>query len=444
MTPTRTDRRDGDTYSTIRSPFRRDRDRILYSPAFRRLAGVTQVVSPYHGQSSHNRLIHTIKVGQVARGIADQLHYTHGGRPLSPDLLDVLDPDVVEAASLAHDLGHPPFGHAGESQLQELFPGGARDSFEGNAQSFRIATRLVARKGDERGLNLTRATLRALLKYPWLYSETPENGEKMKWGAYEDDRAAFHFAMTSTSSSPATPPIKSLEAAVMDWADDVTYAIHDVEDFFRAGLIPLDEIRRRTGRWPAFARWYVKEHPRNSQLHLDQARDLLGDLLPSDQDLNGRKTRRDIDLALFVSRGIDQCIKETTLESNYSTGEFNLKPPDHLRGAVDVLKQLVHYFVISGPELCAAQTGQRKMIEAVFDYFCRQANKVEDHNKAHLPVLALDAAKKARKKGRLKAARVACDALCELTDTQVISLYGMLTGNDNSMRDLHRTSTWSV
>ena len=149
-----------------------------------------------------------------------------------------LDPDVVEAASLAHDLGHPPFGHDGEEVISELLDSCDRDGFEGNAQSFRIVTRLAthtdntAAPTDEVGLNLTRATLNAILKYPWLRSEPGKPRDK--WGAYGADRTRFEWARSGWSDG-----LCSLESRLMDWADDVTYAVHDLEDFYRAGLIPL-------------------------------------------------------------------------------------------------------------------------------------------------------------------------------------------------------------
>ena len=144
----------------FRTPHQRDRDRILYSSAFRRLAEVTQVVAANSGYVFHNRLTHSLQVGQVGRRIAEKLNQTQ------PESREFVSPDVVEAACLAHDLGHPPFGHTAEHTLNEL----ARNfgGFEGNAQSFRIVTRLASRSPNYSGLDLTAATLAASLKYPWL------------------------------------------------------------------------------------------------------------------------------------------------------------------------------------------------------------------------------------------------------------------------------------
>src|SRR5690349_22051010 len=149
------------------SPFRVDRDRIAASPHFARLAGVTQVVSPNGaGLLLHNRLTHSLQVAQVARAIAERLGEESG--PVV-DKLGGCDPDVVEAAALAHDLGHPPFGHLGEQVLDRLARHrfGLPDGFEGNAQSFRIVTTTDVRGPKALGLDLTVAVRAAMLKYPW-------------------------------------------------------------------------------------------------------------------------------------------------------------------------------------------------------------------------------------------------------------------------------------
>ena len=161
-----------------RGHFQRDRDRILYSSAFRRLAGVTQIVRTGESDVFHTRLTHSIKVAQVGRRLSERLLNDQ------PDECKVfrVEPEVVEAACLAHDLGHPPFGHIGESQLDKLLEEQEdRDGFEGNAQSFRVLTKLAVRFEDVDGLNLTRATLAATLKYPWLRNK--EDAKKKDKGS---------------------------------------------------------------------------------------------------------------------------------------------------------------------------------------------------------------------------------------------------------------------
>ncbi|MCZ2402864.1 deoxyguanosinetriphosphate triphosphohydrolase [Paenarthrobacter sp. Z7-10] len=241
--------------NSYRSPFERDRARVLHSSALRRLGAKTQVVAPDTDDFVRTRLTHSLEVAQVGREL---------GRALG------CDPDVVDTACLSHDLGHPPFGHNGESALNDLAH--AIGGFEGNAQTLRLLTRLEPKvldhRGDPAGLNLSRASLDAACKYPWAAADAPviHGSRSSKFGAYQDDLPVFEWLRAGSPDGHSC-----IEAQVMDLADDISYSVHDVEDAIVAGhfqLKWLDNPDQRSRVIGYTQQWYL---PHADSVAIDEA-----------------------------------------------------------------------------------------------------------------------------------------------------------------------------
>ena len=277
-----------------------------------------------------------------------------------------VDPDVVEAAALAHDLGHPPFGHVAEELLDDLVKeSGNSDGFEGNPQSFRVVTKLALRHRDFQGLNLTRATLNAILKYPWL-RRTDGGLHERKWGAYSSELDEFSWARELSTSG-----VRSPEAELMDWADDIAYSVHDLDDFYRAGLIPLDRLLTDVGERRRFlesvqSRW--KRQERRSDL------DVWDELAEAFDAMANRiwTAHRHLDRPYTGVRDQRADLRSLTasLIRRYVTDAITLREPSSLtnRGVditpeyemeVKILKELTWEYVIDNPALATQQYGAK-------------------------------------------------------------------------------------
>lgn len=424
-----------DRAGSERTPGQRDRDRILYCSAFQRLAYVTQVTASEGGYSFHNRLTHSLKVAQVGRRNAERLIAQARRGELEGEAAaqaELLDPDSVEAACLAHDLGHPPFGHICEWALRKVAQdalGDSFDAFEGNAQSFRIVTRLAARRSDP-GLDLTRRTLDGLLKYPWSYSVNSTEKAHRKWGYYADDVEAFRFVRPDGAGS------KSLAAEIMDWADDLTYAVHDLDDFFRADLIPLHRLADdRAPEFETFLRL------------LDEARDAepegfpkyttdelaaaliraLKDHAPDSRYENTRSDRTSV--REFGSQLITRYLNAFRLVVDGDDGSARLDIDPGRRCEVEALKLLVRIFVIRRPGLAVVQHGQERMMGDLFKlYFEASERGSRGDRRLFPPEARIRLGKEPLAEQR---ARIVIDFLAGLTEAGAAKLYQRLNGGSS-------------
>lgn len=412
-----------------RTPFQRDRDRILYTSAFRRLGGITQVVSPTERVLVHNRLTHTLEVAQVARRLAEKLC----NDPLTAEAIEAaggVDPDVAEAAAFAHDLGHPPFGHIAEEVLNEQAHGRNLDGFNGNAQSFRIVTRLALRHYEFQGLNLTRATLDAILKYPWV----SEKGKpQTKWGAYESEREEFEFARASHERASHD---RSVEAEIMDWADDIAYAVHDMEDFYRVGIIPLDALITNTRERDRFLgdahrRLSDENDATVSQESLERAFREIVYPLPIREPFRGARDQRAA-LRSVTSMLIERFLNAFSLKTDPQSG-YRVEIEPQARLYVTLLKQLTWQYVIENPSLVTRQHGQRHIIRRLIEVLHEHMTSISSGGRSpyllfpeHYREQLRDAA------GNDERSRLVIDYIASMTEPQALHLYQRLSGAASS------------
>jgi dGTPase len=414
--------------SDIRLPSQKDRDRILYSSAFRRLAGVTQVVGAAEGHIFHNRLTHTLQVAQLAQRLAERLEAQQEDF-LKKHALEI-DPDVAEAAALAHDLGHPPFGHIAEKRLDELATDQALsdadpDGYEGNAQSFRIITRLAAQREGYRGLDLCRATLNAVLKYPAYRGDWKKAD---KFGAYHAESTAFEFARVGFSAQR-----RSLEAQIMDHADAVAYSVHDFDDFYRAGLIPLDDFHssfdeavdrlRRSGKVETSV---LDEHKGALQA--------WASLFPHGRYVGDYVQRTA--LRALGSRLLQDFIGDAAFIIKDERPSLKIGDPQFVQ--MRFLQSLVWHYVISGPRLATQQHGQKQIISTLFRAYYDSLNSENAAGALIPPAFQLDVSSLFNGKPYAPTRpRLAADIVASFSDAQAGAVYRRLTGvSTGSVTDL--------
>lgn len=408
---------------SVRTEAQRDRDRILYSSAFSRLAGITQVASSAPGASFHNRLTHSFKVAQAARRLAERLKVEEA----EVGLVETLDIDAAEAAALGHDLGHPPFGHIAEEVLADVMSDAG--GFEGNAQSFRIVCRLAMHDPEHRGLNLTPVTLNGMLKYPWLPGEHPTDHQSGKFGAYWSDRDDFRAAQGASSIRPG---LRTLEAEIMDWSDDITYAVHDLEDFYRVGLVPLERLRTDGDeRTRLFRSFFGSDGALRAKFqgldphHLRERLDFLflGRLVFD--PFVGTSTQR-AQLRQAASNLIGDFMGAITARVTPEEAQTRVVriEPD-AQADVLILKELTWFYVINRPALALIQEAQKELVRRLFDTYERAARPGGRRELLPVPereAVADDPPDPVRH-------RIICDFVAGLTELRAFALHGLLTGS---------------
>lgn len=418
-----------------RGDFERDRDRVLYSSAFHRLAGVTQIVRAGELDIFHTRQQHTYKVAQIGRRLAQHRIREQEAQAA----VHGVDPEVVEAACLAHDLGHPPFGHAAETELDRIvrdpeIVGGhnddaAADGYEGNAQTFRILTKLAVRYSkDSPGLDLTRATLAATLKYPWLRNHDDDH-KKSKWSAYTSEECEFRWAREHCHGS-----FKSAEAELMDWADDIAYSVHDLEDFHRVGIIPWSEIvapETRDGIVQAALTAWKKDpnYPADGTRRLSAALERITrklTLFPavSTEVYNGsREQRRQV--RNFTSLLIGNYVRAISLSGEVGGPAVTIEPD--AADEVRVLKHFARHYVIGLPALHAQQYGQKKIIRDLFEIFLKEGKN------ANFKLFPTRLRYIWEDNHADKPARLAADCVASLSENEAYQLHGRLMGTESGL-----------
>ncbi len=324
---------------------------------------------------------------------------------------------------MAHDLGHPPFGHAAEKTLNTLTE--QTGGFEGNAQSFRIVSRLASRSPSYPGLDLTRAALAAILKYPWLRNQNPDNPKK--WGAYESERDDFEFA--SELLLGVNQP--TIEGQLMDWADDITYSVHDLEDFFRAGRMPLHLLAtyRSPEQEEFFANVFARRKGDREFASEDHLKDVFVDTMianfPFRTAYNGSASHRSA-LRSFTGRMIGRYINAARIEMA-SEGLMLIIDPD-LREEVKMLKELTWAYVIEGSSLAAQQHGQERIIAELYEMYSKAAG--DPKRWTIFPMFYREKLKELQ--GNLQELRrVPVDLIASMTESQAVAMHHRLTGQSH-------------
>ena len=381
-----------------RTEFARDRARIIHSFALRRLAAKTQVAVPWATDFPRTRLSHSLECAQVGRELGAALG---------------ADPDLMEGACLAHDIGHPPFGHNGEEALNLIAQ--SCGGFEGNAQSLRLLIRLEAKTvlpdGKSIGLNLTRASLDAATKYPWTRAVNAK-----KFGVYEDDLEIFNWYRQGVDSGKS-----SMEAQIMDWSDDIAYSVHDLEDSLVSGQIKLDQLSDDLPKLYTVAqKMYLADI---TESEMQSALNSLQKLScwPRYYDGTHRSLARLKDLASQLIGRFAQAAEVATQEKygdvDLTRYNANLVVPRAQRVEVALLKSMAGHYVINATDSQIRYAEQQKILTQLVEAILASAPDtlesffLQDWQRAQTDQARL---------------RVVIDQVASLTDPGALTLHNRL------------------
>lgn len=395
-----------------RTPFQIDRDRIIHSSEFRRLQGKTQVFLPGEYDFYRTRLTHSIEVAQIGRSITNYLMSSN------PDVFNekyYIDSDLVESACLTHDLGHPPFGHAGERTLHKLMrPYGG---FEGNAQTLRLITEVFYRSDEERrGLNPTRAFIDSILKYKSLYGnlENPYNHF-----VYDDQKQYLDFTFnnkldsTNLKSGKDLNNLRSIECQIMDWADDTAYAINDLVDSISGGFITIYKLLK----------WKETNQNTISDLQLNYLNQIIEWMTKGNYKAKFGSQIGNFILAVGISDA------ESLFSSKTDRYQYNLSIKDEFVEKVNLYKIISADIVFKSSQIHQIEFKGDKMLSSIF-------NVLEDNYITNLKPIKLlpdfsDRIIRIEKNPNIRA-RLVCDQLAGMTDSFAMRNYKRLFDADYS------------
>lgn len=450
-----------------RSPFARDLDRLIYTSAFRRLQAKTQVAPAGEAEFFRTRLTHTLEVAQVTRRLTESVNRraaavreSAGNQQWIEDPDEVralpaeqqkIDPDLVEAAAVLHDLGHPPFAHVGEQALADGIAKAGEEwalaetgGFDGNAQSFRLVTRILGHHPPARGLQLTYAVLDAALKYPWV-AGSPQALDHGLWSVNPTESDELDELRAGMPAELAAEP--TIEAQLMDWADDVAYSVHDLEDWNRAGYMPLARLAIDGAEQERFVEFVTSSHPEPDQQEL---RGRVFQLLRDDDgpfaefrvaykasetifDANSGPARR----AIRSLRGnvFGEAMSRYTVRRRADAAQpvprrylFAFEPDEEVRFKVSVLKKLLWMYVIDDARMATQQHGHYAVIAELLDVFQKAAKRGE------LRLFPMDRRRYMETQlAPLERLRSVVDYICNLTDADALRLHERLRSGGSGL-----------